>query len=436
MRIPVRQLLTTLLYYHLCLAAMQWLIAPYFGSLYALASGILVRYVLALPMVLILVALLPRFRRPSDFTVTLMALTTIIPALAFYVMHGGDYLYILIVFAGFLVYDLTRRFPVRLGSSIKLGMRSVIFISFVFVALVTLMMLQEFRINSISALLFDLYSVRADVTENMSSSLLIYMQSWTHSVIMPFLIIYFFAQRRWFMVLALAGLTLLFFLVLTGKGILFDPLITLLVFLTLRRRTEFSGLFLAISAVIVLAWLEIVLFDSFSLSSLLVRRTLFVPVMLNYNYYEIFSELGHVYYSHSVFSFLSDYPFQIPYQTIVGVSLFGTEAAHANTGIFGTGFMHFGYVGIPAFCAVMGLAAAYVDNCRISRTDPAFAAAIVAVPSYTIFTSADLFSGMLTNGYLIALLYCTVSGQVGIGTAQTAARSGPGSDPVRRASYS
>ena len=409
-RRPRLQVLVVLGYYHLLLATLYWMIAPYLGDLYKANSGIDIRYLAMLLPVLVSALLIPRFSKPSDYTLALLALFTILPTFAYYVIHGGSLAYVLTCFGGFLAYDLTRRYPLNLHVRLEMRTQHVILISFFFLGIVTFAMLQNFEVNSLRVLAADLYLTRADVSEAAGTvaSILNYVQGWSHSVIIPFLVIYFTMHRKWYMVAGLAAFSVLFFLVLARKAILFEPILAMGIYLALRNRRTFIILFIGVAAIIFAAAIELWARDTYYLAALLVRRTLFVPSMLNAQYHQIFSELGHVYYAHSVLSRLFDYPFQQPYQTIVGVTVFGNSGAHANTGIFGTGFMHFGYGGVLAFAALMGLAAAYIDNRPIARSHPVLTAAIVTVPTYTIFTSADLFSGMLTNGFLLALFYCTI----------------------------
>lgn len=405
-------IINVIMYFHVLLLCQVFILAPVFQSLYAVVPGAGQRYLLVLPLVVICAVHVPVFSRPSDLGLALVAITPVIPAFCYFTVHGGSFLYIFTVFLGFLAFAYCRRVPLKIVGSFEIRISSLLILLFFFLLIVIALALQNFRINSISEILLDIYGVRQSVTEANSSFLLNYIQTWAYSVVIPFLTVYFFLRGNWLMLCCMFGLLFLFFLMLTGKSIIINPFITLAIYMALAVGRGFSKLFLFIIGVVALSAAVYMWFENVWLVAVLVRRTLFVPAMLNHHYHELFSDIGFVYYSHSIMSFLSDYPFQQSYQTLVGNFVFGSSLAHANTGIFGTGYMHFGYLGVIGFPAVMGLLSSFADSRKISLYSPKFAATIIALPTSTIFTSADLFSGMLTNGYLVALLLLMVCGRV------------------------
>lgn len=401
-----------LLYFHMLLLCYTMVLEPVFGDLYKIEPRAWERYIITLPMAVITALHIPNFHKPSDLALALMAIVPVLPAFCYYTLHGGSVGYTCAVFLGFLAFAYVRRLPVNLSLNMQIRTNQLIFGCVIILAIVIGLAMQGFRINSFSAILQDLYGVRAEVGANNTARLLNYLQGWAYSIIIPFLILYAWVKRRWMTVIGLFGLLFLFFLMLAAKSILINPVIVLVIYLALRTGRGFARLFLVISTVIAAASLAYALFDNLFIVSVFVRRTLYVPAMLNHHYHELFTQIGHVYYSHSVLSFFSDYPFEESYQSLVGSYVFGNPLSHANTGIFGTGYMHFGYAGVVLFPAVMGIILAFVDRQTISKSNPRFATALVTLPMSVIFTSADLFSGMLTNGFLVAILLLILCGNV------------------------
>ena len=58
----------------------------------------LTRYILVMPLVITIALHVPKFSRPSDLSVVLLALTPVIPQFCYYTVHGGNYIYIISVF--------------------------------------------------------------------------------------------------------------------------------------------------------------------------------------------------------------------------------------------------------------------------------------------------------------------------------------------------
>lgn len=397
------------LFFHVLVACQILVIAPIFNQLYLLAEGALLRYLIALPLVMITALHVPKFRKPSDLGVALLTITPVTPAYAYFVVHGGSQLYVLSVFLGFLAFSYIRliKFPFQLRIEIRIG--HLLILCFLLLLAVVASAAQSLKINSISEIILDLYDVRSQVSIQ-RNPILNYLQGWVYAVIIPFLFLYFFVKRSYLVLTFLFSILIVFFLMLTGKSIIATPFILITIYLILRVNVDFSRLYLLIMILMGISSAIYFISGNLFAVSVFVRRVLYVPAMLNHHYHELFSEIGFVYYSHSVFSFLSDYPFQQSYQTLVGSYVFGNSLAHANTGIFGTGYMHFGYPGVIVFAAIVGMIAAFVDSTKVARLEPRFAGAVFALPVSTIFSSADLFSGMLTNGLLVAALLLAACG--------------------------
>lgn len=136
---------------------------------------------------------------------------------------------------------------------------------------------------------------------------------------------------------------------------------------------------------------------------MLVRRVFFVPADLSFKYYEVFSELGNVYLSNSIFSSFIKYPFSYPPQLLVSMYALGNES-WANSGFLATSFMHFNVFGVILFSFIVAVLIKIVDSLVENKLPVWLGVAIVITPFSSLFKSSDLFTSLLTHGLLLSLI--------------------------------
>jgi hypothetical protein len=140
------------------------------------------------------------------------------------------------------------------------------------------------------------------------------------------------------------------------------------------------------------------------LANLFLRRTMFLPANSNYGYHLFFSDHPHVLLSSSKFVFgLIEPVYDRPPAFMLGEYFTGNPDTSANTGWIGTSFMHFGYFGMFAFSLVIGLLLGILDQLA-AKTDKSLSTALLVIPFYSLFVSADLPTAMLTHGLILALV--------------------------------
>jgi hypothetical protein len=136
------------------------------------------------------------------------------------------------------------------------------------------------------------------------------------------------------------------------------------------------------------------------LPSILLRRSFFVPAHLNYIYFEYFSDHEYLYWSNSVLKFFFDYPYDISATHVIGRYLGNSEMA-ANTGIFGSGYMHFGIIGIFIYVFIVSLLINLIN--QFNSLPIWLINTIVLMPLLVLFSSSDLFTTLFTHGLLVSI---------------------------------
>jgi len=154
-------------------------------------------------------------------------------------------------------------------------------------------------------------------------------------------------------------------------------------------------------ALVASALLYFQLLGELMLPSILIRRAFFVPADLNYIYFDFFSSTDFIYWSHSILKNIFTYPYETMPVYVIGDFLGYPEMA-ANTGIFGTGYMHFGILGILLYLFVATL---LINLVQQLHTLPYWVInAVVLMPFISIFLSADLPTALLTHGLFVSII--------------------------------
>lgn len=255
----------------------------------------------------------------------------------------------------------------------------------------------------------EVYRFREENTGLISGGFLAYTNNWTFQVFSIYLISYALYYKRYFYVLVLALVQLYFFSIASHKSILFLPLLVFGSWMYFRYSNSLLVLPVAFCVIILSTILSFYLFDDLWMSSLLSRRVFFVPANLCFVYFDFFSHNTQVYWSNSVLSALSEYPYGdlgVPY--VIGDYL-GRAGMGANNGFVSSGFAHAGLFGVFLYAVLIGLIVRLINDMTFESMPIWVAVAISVVPFRNILLSSDLFTVMLTHGFGVALLLIYLS---------------------------
>lgn len=136
------------------------------------------------------------------------------------------------------------------------------------------------------------------------------------------------------------------------------------------------------------------------LTSYLVRRPLFVPPMVDFGSFEVFSVTQKYFWSESRISMnLLVSPHGMPAPQYLGVALFNDPSMSANPGLVGSGYANAGGAGVVIYSAVFGLIISLLNQLgrRVSH-ELVFVASLPAL--WVILTSTDLVTALLSHGLL------------------------------------
>ena len=249
--------------------------------------------------------------------------------------------------------------------------------------------------------LIDVYDIRLTARDWEMSTVFKYLLGWA-GVILPLVLIWSLNEKKWGLALALIVIIYLNFSIAGLKSVIFLLFITLLIYYFFQEK-YLKWIIGVIIGMVVLGYLEFAVFDTYSITSLLVRRIMLIPNLLDY-YYDFFSTYPVDYYYQSFlrhFGFESYYDTSIPF--LIGEDYFNRPEMRSNNGLLSDAYSNFGFWGVfitPVLVVyVLKLLSAASKNIDIK---------ILMVPIvYVCFSliSSTITTALLTGGVLILGLF-------------------------------
>lgn len=138
-------------------------------------------------------------------------------------------------------------------------------------------------------------------------------------------------------------------------------------------------------------------------NSLIVRRVIMAPALLDYFYMDFFYDNPKYYWSSSKISLgLLEVPYDLNAPFVIGEAYFGTSETSANTGFIGSGYAQAGFLGVALYSAGIGLVIAFFQTCGRYLGLPFTIAATFIVG--ISFVATDFLILFVTHG-LAALIF-------------------------------
>jgi hypothetical protein len=253
------------------------------------------------------------------------------------------------------------------------------------------------------------YEIRVDAAQNLPD-IFAYTNFVLGKVIIPFGIVIAVLQRRWIYLLLLSSSAVLLFALTAHKGVLFNPLAVLLVYYITGKKASIQYFVMALIAVGIASAAEFQFSEGsdYWMGSLLVRRALLTPSLLNWFYIDWFSLNKFYFWADSRLSFgFVNAPDALPPANLIGLQYFGREETSANTGWIGSGYANAGLAGVLIYSLGVGLLLSIL-NSYAKRFGSRLVVSLFFILIITIYTSTDLITSLLTHGLLVALVLISI----------------------------
>lgn len=144
------------------------------------------------------------------------------------------------------------------------------------------------------------------------------------------------------------------------------------------------------------------------ITSLIARRTLLVPSMLDGLYIEFFHDNVKYYWSTSkIMSWALGNPYDMTAPFIIGYEYFYDLDTSANTGVIGSGFSNAGLMGVGIYSILSGLLLSLLNSFGkiLGHT---FVSSASVVIFFTIMSTTDLVTAVLSHGLLLLIVLLAI----------------------------
>jgi len=384
----------------------------YFGSVFVLSE---IKYVLSWILYLTIFILLPK-EENSVISVFLnfQFIFTIAPLLVFYGLANQSTKYILMVsvciILQIIILRKARKILVNPPYINRVGPYVMIASGLLILLTVTAIFLYNGFAGTGAMDLAFIYDIRR---ASRLPVVFTYLSELCTKAMIPFFFLYFLYHKKYLAAIILFCVQMLLYLLLGHKFILFIlPL--LFCFFVLAKfgiLVKFSYILFGLCSLgSLMTYLLSAPFSSthyFKLpTSLFAHRMLFVPAMIKFQFYDVFSELPFMFFGDGqigrLFSIPSMYPESVG-RTIWAFYREGDFSVNANTGYLADSYAQMGFAGMIIISILVALTILAIHN--LSNSNPKFIIGASIVLLYTIiFNDGAFFTIFLTSGLWFAII--------------------------------
>jgi hypothetical protein len=338
----------------------------------------------------------------TSFILILVASSTMVAMLAMYAGRNYSTLYLLSCFAFFFIVKfLAERIRLRIPPR-KSSSTPIVLLSGGAFALSVGWIMARGGLSSLNFDLAKIYSVREVAIDRYFVGPFVYIINWAQKVFGTTLLALGLAKGQVLLIAAAVAGQIFFYAALGQK----TPMAMIFfVFAAIAVAKYRPSAWILNASLVGLILASQILFEHgfLELISLFVMRIFFSPAGNNIAFFEFFSENEFVYFSTSILGGLIDYQYSVGVLDLISIHKMGNSGVNPNTGVFGTGYMHMGYLGLLVYALISGLILSLFES--LARTVPKWVPlAIGGPPLYILFTSTDLPVALMTNGGIIAIL--------------------------------
>ena len=253
----------------------------------------------------------------------------------------------------------------------------------------------------------SLYSARNSLGSLMDVGVMTYFNIWVTKVFAVTLFGVALMRKKYIESIFLVFFFLFAFSVTSHRTILFLPILTLMIYYFYSSGLSFARLITGLSLIALTVLAAVIFLELGALSAIIFRRALFVAPTSTYIWWDFFLINDFVLWSDRFLSGFISSQYnneQIPFLLGDRVTEGRYDSVGLNSGLIATGFANFGWIGIVIYSFIFGLILRVTAFFKSPGIPVWFLAVLFLNPVRTIWTSTDIFTGLLTHGILIAIL--------------------------------
>ncbi len=247
----------------------------------------------------------------------------------------------------------------------------------------------------------NVYDLRAEQKNMNLPTIVSYFQP-IASAILPIAIVFTLINKQYLFALIFIIIDLLHFGFGGHKNTLFSLILAVVIFLFYNKsmvKLIIAG-FLGLN---IISFVELILAKKSYMVIYIIRRSMFVPNLISYQYYDFFSNHELLLLKNSIlrrFGFVS--PYNMDIADMIGL-LYHGYVTHANNGMCGDAFANFGWGGLLFFPLLLVVSFKLAEAC--AKNLNAKIILIFSVYYALSFVNGAFFSNLLTNGFIFASLF-------------------------------
>jgi hypothetical protein len=346
---------------------------------------------------------------PSYFFLNMIMALELIPSLV--VFGGSDlpFLFITLTCSAFIILVVIVRFVkfpririIRIKPSLLINGLAIL--SIVFIASILLLGGGKY----INFNLTRVYEFRHAAAANIPGIFGYLLPNFSKAIV-PLGIALSLFYKKWISMLAFIFCGIMIFALSSNKSPLFVPILIIFVYyVSFNKKTTYLSI-LALIVLVIISGLDFYLEESGLeglwgwIGSLGARRTLILPSMLNWHYFEFFSRNPYNFWADSKFSFsLVEKSYDIAIPNVIGFEYYHNIENSANTGWIGSGISQAGYIGVAIYSVLLGSFISFLDA-YAKKLGYQLVASIFIMVVTSATQSSDFTTMLLTHGVLTLL---------------------------------
>lgn len=358
-------------------------------------------------LAIIMFFLLPKkYNKISTYIMQIQYITIYIPLLSLYGLENNHRMYVYLVTSAFALMFISLRKDINSNiKPIKIKKKYLSILLYMALVITIIGLFKEGLYPHIKSFNFEnIYTIRRDIHLDAITG---YLMGITVRVITPFLLCVSIKNKNFKNIILIIFIQLFIYSMYPQKSILFSSVLVLGSMYVLRRKNFFLNLIYMFIGICILSIVAKVYLDNEMIISLFVRRVLFVPVNIQFDYYDFFINNNYLYMSNNMIGNILgiDYKYSLPIVNLIAYTYYGQANMAANTCYIAESYAQLGYLGMILYTCLFIWINRILDwmNLKISNQ------IIIPTLIFSIYAlnDASLLTTLITHGLIpgIIILY-------------------------------
>lgn len=299
---------------------------------------------------------------PSSYLYLIIEVLILVPTLSYYWLNNQGTNFIFWEMISLLLISFILKFKrKKITGKLKLKNIILIIIFWMYIAISLYIIHKRGGLNFKSLSFKTVYEVRE--TNNINGFLL-YILNWSCKAFMPFYFGYFVYKKNKIYVILSLLISILYYLSFGNKAFLFSVIFIVYIYLIIESRNTAKKFLLTFLGLNLTSYILTLLNITNALRDIITVRLLYIPSMIQFNYYKFFLEFPKLKFSEGVIGkFLSiSYNYNESIGKIINNFFIKSLESNANTGVFAYAYADFGSLGMIGVGICLGLIFWIIDS--------------------------------------------------------------------------